>query len=155
MFEYPVCKEMFIARKYKIIAEEEHLLLALTVENKLVSCLSRRKVGMNELKECYLLWEKQHASIRILIYVSITPQAKRLIDDNLPIDLFMSKELMYNVTKHKWVPIHRLSHREHKEKLKYPCIRHNDPVVKFYRFPIGSIIEIIRTNGDLYYRRVV
>ena len=153
-FQYSVCKEMFDTRGYTIICEEEHLLLGIN-ENQVVSVIVKQKVGLQELKQCYILWEKQKADQRILIYHSLTPQAKHLIQANLPIETFQHSEMLFNITRHHWVPPHRLSNIQHLEKTKYPCILHTDPVVKFLGFKVGQVVEITRPNGELYYRRVV
>jgi DNA-directed RNA polymerase subunit H (RpoH/RPB5) len=71
-------------------------------------------------------------------------------------------QLYVNVSKHRLVPAHRcLSAAEELEivtryrctKDKFPAIFVTDPVVRYYNFPVGSLLEIRRPM--LYYRHVV
>ena len=71
-------------------------------------------------------------------------------------------QLYVNVARHRLVPPHRrLSLAEESETLdkyrcaknKFPSILVTDPVVRFYNFPVGSLIEIQRPY--VYYRHVV
>ena len=81
---------------------------------------------------------------------------------NYEFELFDHKELMYNITKHVLVPLHRLLTFENeekeiifKEKFKKICtIQKTDPVAKFYNFKKGDIIEVKRQNGYVAYRIV-
>jgi DNA-directed RNA polymerase I, II, and III subunit RPABC1 len=71
-------------------------------------------------------------------------------------------QLYVNVARHRLVPPHRrLSLAEESEildkyrcaKNKFPSILVTDPVVRYYNFPVGSLIEIQRPY--VYYRHVV
>jgi len=71
-------------------------------------------------------------------------------------------QLYVNVSRHRLVPPHRrLLPAEESEilnkyrvaKNKYPSILVTDPVVRYYNFPVGSLIEIQRPH--VYYRHVV
>lgn len=70
--------------------------------------------------------------------------------------------LFINISKHRLVPRHRILNETEVQALlkslfttkdKLPRILLTDPVCRYYDFPIGSIIEIMRP--DLYYRVVV
>ena len=71
-------------------------------------------------------------------------------------------QLYVNVSKHQLVPRHRrLTEVEETELLalfrctrdKIPSILVTDPVVRYYNFPVGSLLEIERPPK--YYRHVV
>ena len=71
-------------------------------------------------------------------------------------------QLYVNVSRHRLVPPHRLLVPSEEAELlrvfccskeKIPSILVTDPVVRYYNFPIGSLIEIRRPA--LYYRRVI
>jgi len=72
------------------------------------------------------------------------------------------RSLFVNVTRHKLVPPHRrltdqeqssLLARYHCPTDKLPVIYVTDPVCRYYDFPVGAIIEILRP--DPHYRCVV
>lgn len=83
--------------------------------------------------------------------------------------IFELNEIYINITRHKCYQPHRLLSQEewHTVQKKYminpdrmPVIFHNDPIAKYYGFPIGSVIEITRNYGgtllqNKYYRKVV
>jgi DNA-directed RNA polymerase subunit H (RpoH/RPB5) len=120
---------------------------------------------------------KMNVNHCIIIYDVITSAVKKLIDNisylqlkdiktiqhkignfiNLKIELFESRQLRYNITKHELVPKHiRLSDEEALpfKKEKYPILKHDDPVAKFYGFEKNNIIKIIRSGGYICYRIV-
>ena len=80
-------------------------------------------------------------------------------------DIHYYKDLLFNITKHKYVPyIELVDTNELLEKRleKYPKIKNNDKLIKFYNFPINSLCRIIYkmnkfNNKDLYhnYRLVI
>lgn len=52
-----------------------------------------------------------------------------------------------NITKHAFVPKHRMIQESEKQDMKYetfPIFTRRDPVVLYYDFPVGSVIEIER-----------
>ena len=79
---------------------------------------------------------------------------------------FQIKDLLFNPTKHHYVPPHRkLSTEESKEimdkyliksKLQLPIILHTDVIAKWLGLKQGDIVEITRYNensGKCYYYR--
>lgn len=84
------------------------------------------------------------------------------------IELFLNKNLFFNITKHFLVPKHiPLSNKEKEEVMKtynvtesqIPKILLTDPVVKYYGMKSGQLCKIIRVNkftgDDISYRIVV
>lgn len=83
--------------------------------------------------------------------------------------IFALIDIYRNITRHSSHQPHRLLSDEEwsiirKKQMinpdRMPDIFHTDPVVRYYGFPIGSIIEITRNYGgtlleEKYYRRVV
>lgn len=86
---------------------------------------------------------------------------KNAINLNMYLELFLASELLFNITKHEYVPQHSLaeeneSQRVKKEYGKYlPYILNTDPICRFYDFPKGSVVKILRQNGVVFYRLVV
>ncbi len=82
--------------------------------------------------------------------------------NNVDFEIFSKDELQINKTKHTLVPKHELATpKEIRELLKtaprnkLPVIFKNDPMCKFYNFPVDSILRITRKNGFIAYRMVV
>ena len=91
---------------------------------------------------------------------------KILQKKNGMLQIFHINELLFNPTKHEYVPPHRkLSPEESKEimnkyniksKLNMPFIPHTDTIAKWIGLKQGEIVEIIRYNensGKSYYYR--
>ena len=80
-------------------------------------------------------------------------------------DIHYYKDLLFNITKHKYVPYIELVNTEEileKRLEKYPKIKSNDKLIKFYNFPVNSLCKIIYktnkfNNKNLYhnYRLVI
>jgi len=82
------------------------------------------------------------------------------------LQFFYTKQLMYNPTKHEYVPEHiKLTEEESIEimrinlirsKLYMPVILHSDPIAKWLGLKQGDIVKIIRYNENsgisFYYR---
>ena len=74
-------------------------------------------------------------------------------------DIFYIDELVFNVTKHHYVPSHVLLNEKEAEIIydsygkNLPLIDKSDIIVRYYGGKIGNIFKIIRPN-NLYYRKV-
>lgn len=84
------------------------------------------------------------------------------------LEVFKKHELAFNVTKHALVPRHRIVPSSEKKQLladlackagALPKIKEGDPVVRYLGCPVGTVLAIERTIGQLepetYYRIVV
>ena len=100
-------------------------------------------------------------------YIFITPKtsipSKRLETWSTRIQVIRPDELSIWVKGHMYLPRHfrRLSNEE-KRALdqqynleKCPLQLETDPMSRFYGFVPGDVIEITRSDGTLYYRRIV
>jgi DNA-directed RNA polymerase subunit H (RpoH/RPB5) len=118
------------------------------------------------LAEIYLgAIRKNNAQKGIIIYKeSITGFAKRVLEtSSLDVEIFSSKSLQVNITKHKLQPrsFRRISAAEKEEfdRLKWthflPKLLVSDPIARYYDFKKNDVIEIVRRNGDKHFRLVV
>lgn len=84
------------------------------------------------------------------------------------VQLFCLKELIFNITKHVFVPKHELLDKEEARRLmesffvpnltKFPIMLKTDPISKFYDFKAGDVCRITRyspTSGEYFSYRVV
>lgn len=115
-------------------------------------------------------WSVNHA---IIVYASqITPNANAafLNKKTADFELFKAIELYQNITKHQLVPHHSEIQTEQElkkimndckveSKDKFPKYYTFDPVVKYFHWPVGTVVCIHRKLGGLqepinYYRCV-
>lgn len=84
-----------------------------------------------------------------------TYMAKQVLLDN-NVEFFETSQLVQNITKHQLVPQHsKLSVDEVRHLLKsvrcalsqLPKILRSDPVVRYYDFPVDSVVRIERKSG--------
>ena len=127
------------------------------------------KVPVKKMRDYIQHMTDSKVNHAIIVYAhQITPSAKSEIPPNLVIETFKANELFENITKHKLVPPHyklddfevlELLKLKKTEKHKLPRYDPEDPIVKYYHWPIGSVIKIIRKFGNhqdpqIYWRHV-
>ena len=171
------CKEILIGRGYRVETETETHIIGIPDENSNISAeyhkpsekicifLDNTNNDFNVSKTTEYITRLSNIKINhcIIIYKDkITAVAKKISEsiNDYKIELFPMCDLMYNITKHELVSVHKkLSSEEAKKfKLKYgeniPYLLTQDPVSRFYGYNKKDIIEIIRPNGFVTYRIV-
>lgn len=111
--------------------------------------------------------EHQGAHLVCIAVGGPTPFTKREMASS-DVSFFNARELMHNVTTHSLVPKHEaLSAAEVADvraqynmlDSKWPKLLTTDPVVRYYNWPVGTIVRIRRTgiseNEQIFYRQVV
>lgn len=127
------------------------------------------KIGVEHIR----VWKDELVKYSTIIVVydeSITPAAKAAANSlSSKMQFFHVKELFVNITHHTIVPPHRLLSPEEATAIltKYratkqllPYIPVTDPVIKYWGFPVGGIVQIDRkfgvcTGQEKYYRLIV
>jgi DNA-directed RNA polymerase subunit H (RpoH/RPB5) len=174
--------EMFADRKYKVIPKmqwsrknqqfEDLKVVAKTPHGQvLVFFATDPKVSVKKIREYISHMDEQKITHAILIYGHlITPGAKAGISVQYDFEMFQAKELFENKTRHLLVPKHELI-EDRKElenvlkkfhvstKTQLPKYDPEDMVVKYYHWPLGSVVKIDRRLGNQkekeeYYRHV-
>ena len=75
-------------------------------------------------------------------------------------ELFLEEDLQVNITKHKYQhtleKIHPKTAQEIKKKFgtKFPILKKDDPISRFYNFEKGDLIKVTRKNNNIIYRIV-
>lgn len=158
-----ICKEMLSQRNYNITEEVDDYIIADCQEDTLIVFFSNenkfnndqlkyyiKRMNDSELKHCIIIYPNQITSI-----------AKRSIEVfDVEIELFCSKELQFNLTKHRLVPQHEKLPAEEAKKIRkefgsnLPLLLKNDPVSRFYYFKKNDIIKVTRKDGYITYRLV-
>jgi DNA-directed RNA polymerase I, II, and III subunit RPABC1 len=132
------------------------------------------KIGVRNIREYYEIMQDHVIHKAIIIYkqnvtASATTEAYNLqIDKDFPvfIQLFQDTSLIFDITTHELVPKHELLSAAEAEllckkfdKSQLPQLKSIDPVCRYYDFPVGSIVKIIRPSetSGIYenYRLVV
>ena len=115
------------------------------------------------MKEIIFLMEEEGIDHAIVIYKdNITAATANVLSQtiDLRIELFAEENLQINITKHRLQPIYtKLTEEEtieFKDKFgtKFPTLRHDKPISRFYDFSKGDIIQIERQDGTYAYRLV-
>lgn len=122
------------------------------------------KCGITTISEIAELMESEKIGHVIFVIqgASISPAAKaslkNLKTEGKRIEIFTEEELQYNVSKHEYVPKHRLCTKLEKETLfkqygidnkKCPSICTSDPQARYLGAEKGQLIEIIRKSDVL------
>lgn len=123
-----------------------------------------KKVNSLELKHCIIVYKNTITSSAKKMLENI-PVIKKIIDvstkeENIIFELFVYKELQFNITTHVLQPRFDLLSNSESNKFKkkygnkFPKILTTDPISKFYRFTPGQVVKITRKNGYVTYRIV-
>tara|TARA_B100000405_G_scaffold207145_1_gene145710 strand:- start:5181 stop:5813 length:633 start_codon:yes stop_codon:yes gene_type:complete len=85
---------------------------------------------------------------------SLIAQHDEKTKTNIKVEMFEIKNLLFNITKHSYVPLHIVMSKEDsqeiydrfsiKNKTQLPIIHRTDPVAKYYDFKAGDLIKIVR-----------
>lgn len=109
----------------------------------------------------------ERGHIILIVMGQITQPARDIIRMlHYKVEIFLSKELEFNITQHSLVPPQtRVNDRQKRKEIidhfaggnekLFPKILANDPVAKFYGFNVGDLIKVERNNGEIIYRIVV
>lgn len=166
---YETCIEMLQQRGYTKIEKSkiDPCLLVLIAEGndkeRLCVIFSVIKLKVSCIRDYLGLMDSLKCSNGIIIYdADTTSKAKETVGDSCEkkIELFSTLELSFNITKHERVPKHtRLSKQQSKEfkdkwGTKFPTIRIDDPISRFYGYDKGDVIEIEDFDDIVKYRIV-
>ena len=160
-----VCKELLAQRSWTIETFDQTSLLGRTNNDDtfVVYFLDEPKLNIANVKDCIKTLEAGDIKHCIIVYKNnITSSAKRVIGNfiDTSFELFTVTELQLNITKHHLVPAHIMlsesdaSDFTKKMGIDIPILLKTDPVCRFYNFPRGSIIQVVRKDNSISYRIV-
>jgi DNA-directed RNA polymerase subunit H (RpoH/RPB5) len=123
-----------------------------------------KKLHSLAITHCIILYNNSITSSANKMILNIPVLSSTISKDTklkkIQLEMFKYDELQFNITKHELQPSFRaLTNKESnifKKKYgsKFPKFLPTDPIVKFYNFQAGSVIEITRNNGYITYRIV-
>jgi len=121
------------------------------------------KVNLSKIGKLIKKMKKTQPKLVILVfeYELTSSQYNNIAQDfgDILFEVFLLKELQFNVTKHHMVPKHILLNKKEAEEIysaygiNLPLISNNDIVSRYYGANVDNIFKIIRPN-NIYYRKV-
>ena len=159
------CQQMLDQRNWHLEKTEESKFSGSTNngESFEVFFLDSPKLNIAGVKDCIKILDENNTKHCIIVYNNnITSSARRVISNTIQtiFELFTITELQFNITTHYLVPKHILLDPTETEQFTkivgtdIPVILKTDPISRFYNFPRGSIIKIIRKDHSVSYRIV-
>lgn len=136
----------------------------------IVIAATKPRVGVRVVRALAEELQSERAALLLLLVDgTLTHSAKSELAAVASLEAFCAEELRYNVTKHELVPPHRRVEGEEWEKLvaevpsvsreSLPTISVDDPVVRYFGWPPGTVVRIDRRLGEQqqypYFRVVV
>lgn len=132
-----------------------------------------KNYSKNDLKNIMqkLINEYQDSNINLILILREKENSaisKELTKDSYKnVEIFLKKNMIFNITKNEYVPKHILLNNEEEKELldkynttkgKLPKISKTDPIAKYYGMKSDQICKIIRKSPEvgeyLYYRLV-
>lgn len=134
-------------------------------KNKLIVLFHNDKFGISDVNKLITYLEKGGLNNVILVVKEKLTSfgLKALKNSDVNFEIFLSKHLVFNITKHQLVPRHVVLTKEEKNKLlktlqcklhQLPKILKTDPISKYFNALVGQVFKIYRKN-EIYYRVVV
>jgi len=161
-----IIKEMLSARGYDEFEElNNNKIKAYKEDDTIIIFFSDSpKLNISILKKYQKELENEDINHSIIVFRNvITSSAKRAIEqtEKHDIEIFLTREVQFNITTHNLVPKHSLVKESEKDEIlkkqikNIPIIIRSDPIVRFYNFKPDDLIRIVRNEGIIAYRRVV
>jgi DNA-directed RNA polymerase subunit H (RpoH/RPB5) len=163
---FNICLEMLKQRNYEILQldKEDLIISALKPNGEQVSVYFNMspKFDTKSMKEIIFLMEQEGIDHSIVVYKdNITAATSNILSQtiDLKIELFAEEDLQINITKHclqpKFVRLNKDDTIHFKEQfgIKFPSLRHDKPISRFYDYQKGDVIQIER-DGMFTFRIV-
>jgi DNA-directed RNA polymerases I, II, and III subunit RPABC1 len=134
-------------------------------QKQLIILFYNEKFGISDVNKLIeYLKEKKLNNVILVVKEKLTSFGlKALKNSEINYEIFLRKNLMFNITKHILVPKHIILSKDEKNKLlktlqckldQLPKILKTDPISKYFNALTGQVFKIYRKN-EIYYRVVV
>ena len=162
---YNICLELLQQRDYDIINKESDKIIAIKPDgNQMVTFFADiPKFNVKNIQTYISVMDEMSIFHAIIVYKEgVTSFTKKAIEQSLEMifELFAVADLQYNITKHRLQPKFECLSEQETTKFKqefgvrFPALRREDPIVRFYFFQKGDVIRVTRANKSIIYRIV-
>ena len=149
-------RDMMAARQYTVDEVGGDFIKAYkqSTQRKVYLYIVHGKLNKKMLQVYYEIHQLYGVNHIILVHDNITPAVRNISKlYDLRIELYSFKIFMLNITQHELQPLSFEKVTIDKVD-KYPTMRRNDPIAKYYDFKDGDVIKIVRKDGSIYFRVV-
>lgn len=161
---FKTCIEMLTQRDYSNIIHDNEEITAIDRTGNITKCIYiNEKISTQNVKDIISMMESDKLKHIIIIYEDeITTPAKKIIQGHKEsiIEVFDTKELQINITKHRLQPVFELVKKDEsliiKKKMgvKFPIMFENGPISRFFYYKKEDMIRVITKDGYISYRIV-
>ncbi len=159
---YQVCTEMLIQRGCEIKDNEDPSSIIAEKDGTTIGAffINAPKFNVELIEKVMGALSGINAKVGIIVHKgTVTACAKKITaleDADVRLEMFHVDELQFNVTKHRYVPLHEKVTESETELLKknfglkFGHLQVSDPISRFYAFERGDLIRIHRPDGIAY-----
>jgi DNA-directed RNA polymerase subunit H (RpoH/RPB5) len=164
---YITLKEMFVDRKYDtsmssaisnveldIMSKTDKIFSVQVNHNTKIVYYTNPKFKINDLKKYFI--DDEHVILVFKEKINNLNIKNLKEQDNVTIEIFMMKELQYNISKHNLVPKHEIVDDEKEvdtiletyqlKKNQLPIILKADPMARYLDVKTGDIVKVTRNS---------
>lgn len=155
MSHFEVARQMLVARGYTNIDYqfEKCLKARACSDNDVIVIFVKQKFTIMTLKELLVEYDVSRYKDFIIVTPSYIPSNIRKASTINPnIEIFLEKELSFNILEHRLQP--RMKKLALKHKDFWPIMLETDAVAKFMKWKNEDFIEITKKDGSVSYRIV-
>ena len=157
-----IIDEMMNDRGYKYSEKDNNKLIYITEDKKKFTIIifAEKKEDIKKKQIDKYISDNDVKNTNILLVITFIDNNEKIPNkytdyETNNIQVFHIKDLLFNITKHKYVPKHSILNNNEKEKFSslynienIAKIKVNDPVCRYYFAKINDIIKIIRPSNN-------
>jgi DNA-directed RNA polymerase I, II, and III subunit RPABC1 len=165
-------REYSIDKIYEYSGEEDYFIPMLissnSLDKKLIIFITYKKMGKKDvLKFLDQIKESEYNHAILISKIELTSQAKKSLqiyeEENIFVEIFLHKQVLFNVTKHCLQPKFSLMKNSEIKKIceelqcslsDIPKISINDPIARYYNAKSKNVFKIMRRD-NIYFRIVI
>tara|TARA_Y100000385_G_C13008523_1_gene600580 strand:- start:478 stop:981 length:504 start_codon:yes stop_codon:yes gene_type:complete len=159
---YEVCTEMLLQRGCQIRDNDDHTSIVAEKNGITIGVffIDAPKFNVELIEKVLGALSGINAKVGIIVHKgTVTACAKKITnmeDADVKLEIFHVDELQFNVTKHRYVPLHEKVDESEAEVIKknfgvkFGHIQIMDAISRFYAFSRGDLIRIYRPDGIAY-----
>ena len=159
---YEICTEMLLQRECQIRDTEDSTSIIAEKDGVTIGVffIDAPKFNVELIEKVLGALSSINAKVGIIVHKgTVTACAKKITkmeDADVKLEIFHVDELQFNVTKHRYVPLHEKVDDSEAEMIKkkfgfkFGHMQLMDAIARFYAFSRGDLIRIHRPDGIAY-----